>query len=621
MKKIIYYLKQNFIFISLSQFIFLFLASQIFTSSNSNLKWISYTLAIICLIVSFVFVLHIKRRKAISKSLFSLVLVFFIFSFLANTSFILQQFFLNYNNPNISNNISNALQIIYYIFIPLSITLGLLIQGSHKALGRDNNKAFLLRNIMLNLSILLIFLVGLQFLAYKNPLLIDMTTLGRFSLSEKAKPIIHSIDQKIKVSAFYPYFHEVHKEVELFLTDLASLNKNIEVKFYDALRERNTAVKKKINQNGQILFETFDTKETKISDRLRRRKVILGSLSDLREMEKKIVSAIISITSKRKNIYFSLGHNEISNEGLDKQNIIAAFQKHLRLNNFNAKELTPQTGFPEKIPQDIDVLAIINPTKKFSKKEQKTILNYLLEGGKALLSLDINDTGAANFILERFAISYNKKRLVTDFHVPPIKDNLMSATYTSHAITQYLTKLKNSQRVSMYPGTGSLDVIKAKQGLLPAGFNPNFFIRSDFRTWFDENNNNQLDKKTEKQSVKNIAVALSYEVSKKNKYNIKNQDKLENSRLLIFADSSFLTDKYIRFIANSYIAVNSIKWLSEDEKVMGMVPDKRQDGPIVLSPTAKIIMRIFIILLWPLMLGFGGYIYLKKRKKKLINRG
>ncbi len=105
-----------------------------------------------------------------------------------------------------------------------------------------------------------------------------------------------------------------------------------------------------------------------------------------------------------------------------------------------------------------------------------------------------------------------------------------------------------------------------------------------------------------------IGIALERQVTDKNS--------TKKQRIVIIGDSDFLSNNNIGQGANLTFALNTINWLSEDDKLISITPKNAPDLQLNMNDTKIAIIGFGFLVIIPLaLLGTGIGIWLKRRKQ------
>lgn len=484
------------------------------------------------------------------------------------------------------------LQIIY--FTGFAVVGAALLTGS--AIRAQAKEAV---TAILTLGALLFFLVALNYWSHIRPAQVDMTLMRKFSLSQDSRDLLKGIETEVRITAFYPFFSDMYRDVELMLRDAASVNGKISYTFIDPLREKNLADEKKVDRIGTILVETKDLSEPDATRRDKSSKFEILDEDAIKRLERELVSNILQISGKKKTIYYSQGHEEKSVSGPFRDDTISLFDENLRALRHALKQLSPADGFPQKMPA-ADLVLIIGPRRDFSAAEKTALKKYFDDGGKLFIAVDPESTADFSFLLAPLKVKYLKEKVHSDFSEPPGKTTIQSANYSEHAITAPFVKREEDRKLTLFPGVGHLEAIGNESA---ADFDINYFLLSHFSGWIDKVPNGVRDEKAEPIASFKIGMAVK---SRKN-----------TGRLVFIGDSDFLINKFIERQQNRELAMRAIGWVAEDEKLTGIVAGKYDDEKVKLAgPKDTIVFHLFLYI-YPGIILLVGFLVVRQKRRRM----
>jgi len=618
----------NSAWIFISGFLFLFLGNLTSAIGIANFFYLLMIISWMSILFYSFFSKDLKEflDKKLLKTLrllFLMGLLGFIF-YIIQSDLVLNKFIYDSEweaHKSLLKKLKTFFQISYLILLSLTLLFSVLFQTSLSAIRQDNQIVSALKTMTINIGLFFSLLIVINFVSNLRPFTIDMTTVGIYSLSEQSKNLLSKVNKKVQVTAFYPYFHDLHKTIKLLLSDVESNNNNIKVKFADAIREKDLADQKKVSHNGLIVFESIDPSETEIDKRIKRRVVSINKTKALKKAEREIMSAILAVTQKKRKIYFTTGHREFLSIGssIDNSNLISFYQEELRKQNYDVKEITFDKE--DMIPQDADAIAIIGAKNTFSKKEQEVLQKYLYSGGRILLALDPDFRADFSFLLKDFRVEYFHKKVYSEVATKQNKSDIGTNNFTKNHITEYLLDVYGSKFFMRFPGTGYF-VLNRQMKTYKKDFTVDFFIKSNYRSWIEKKHNGIRDIKLEKYKAKNLALLIKQKDillkdQKKYKARSKKQKEMSSLKMIVFGDSHIFSNLNIGNLSNEPVVINSMKWLLENKKLMGILPKKVSSSKVSLSIIKDKIVFYFLVFLWPIfifLLGkFGGKLYFRKK--------
>ena len=634
-KKIYLFFNKNFIPIFLASFLFLFLSRNVLTNNN----WILYSLSFLsalCLLTP-IFMLSFvnKIKRYFPENLRSFLWVILSMGGASFCLYIFQsdlvwlKLFSSGKSQLAIEGWRKFLTTAYLVLFLATFVLAIMFQSSLRASLSEGRKMAQVKITGINIVILFSILLSLNYIAKLRTFSIDMTALGKYGLSPEGEKIIKGIDKKVTITGFYPFFHELYRELELILNHIRTVNPLIEFSIIDALKEKNIADAKKIDDYGYILVESIDLDELNVAQREKQKRVMITKKSDLKNAEKKIIEAILAVSGKKKNLYFTSGHGEISGQGPFKDELNTLFRDQLERQNYKVKDLTVQGGFPPRVPPDADALMIIGSKSSFVYSEQKAIQEYLSKGGRVFLALDPKRRANFSFLLNSFGLVYRPKEILSETSAEGRPEYLVTDHYSSdHPITTPFQNLRAQQKFSILQGTGyfeekamprsTLGVKAVPKSKEDKDYKISFFLKSKADSWVDQIPNRMNDK-SEPKKVRNLAVSISQETPGSSDEVVKehlNESKSNvGFRLVLFGDSDFFKNEFIVWPGNQYeIGVNAIKWLLEDERIMGLLPKEIEGERVNLTDVQDDLVFYSLVFIWPSLILAGGFFYLRRQR-------
>lgn len=495
------------------------------------------------------------------------------------------------NRGQTAERLRQVLQIFYFtgfcfVLIALAVSVGVRLEAKEAPTA------------VATLGGLLVLLVAINYWAHITPASVDMTLMRRFSLSGDSRELLRGIEGKVTITAFFPFFSELYRDVELLLRDAVSANGRISYTFIDPLREKNLADAKKVDRIGTVLIEAEDPQEADAAKKIRTSRFEILDEDGLKRLERELVSNLLQVSGKKRNIYYTQGHEEKSVSGNFKDDTIGLFDENLRALRHHVKQLTPAEGFPAKMPQ-ADVVLIIGPQRDFSAAEKTTLRQFFEAGGKILLALDPESTADFSFLLEPLKVKYARQKLHSDYALPPGKTTLQSVNYSEHAITAAFVKRPEERKITVFPGAGYFETGTENN----PDFDVNFFLLSHFTSWIDKIPNGLRDDKVEPVASFKIGLAA---LSKKN-----------GARLVAITDSDFLVNRFADMQQNREFAMRLIGWLAEEDKLTGIVAGKYDDEKVKLTGTKDTVVFHLFLYIYPSILLLAGFLIVRAKRRRM----
>ena len=486
------------------------------------------------------------------------------------------------------------------------------IEAQHNLKQKKNT---ILQNTIYSFLWISPILVAVNYFSVQKNYNFDMSALGKFSFSPTSRQILREVKKDIQITAFFPRPLEsdgrtrdesfalgfIRPEVEIILDQLKATSPFISVKFINADVEKELMGDYAQVSNGMILVRSLKAIPDSVSPYMEER-VVVQTKKDLEDIERKLVQAVINVSTKQKKVYFTTANGE--RYGVGFLNIpeeqITKFTSILAFYNYNVNELGFTQGFPEKIPDDTDVLFIIGPTVAFSETAQNTILSYIERKGKLFITIDPAGSEDFSWLLEKAGLSLKKENL----RQVEGRLEIIAGKFLPHPIEELLIKKETGV---LFLGNAYFENKPAANTILTS--TP--LLESGFSAYADFNKNGKLDK-DEKQNSFLLSAILTQ------KEDVANPSKSENpARIIINSGTSWITNRYVLYNLNSIFALNSINWLNQSPLTEKILSKKEEKEMITISDSQKTIIWSVGLFLYPslVIILLSAYMLIRKRKK------
>ncbi|MGQ2865037.1 hypothetical protein ACT532_01390 [Leptospira interrogans] len=578
-----------------------------------------------------------------------------------------------------SNSIGSGNERLREILLVLLIfsLIGFLILTLLKELGKDSagaqsvlktSKQALIRYFILNLAIVFVVLVIVNYISVMRNHNFDLSSKGQYSFSPAAIKILKNVNKEVDVVAFYPRplenspssekansfsLRRIRPDLEIYLDQLKSLSPQFKVRFINADVELDELAEFGQVSNGVILLRTKKPLAEVTGKQYAEQRLSIREKNDLEDLERKIVQAVVNITTEEKNIYFTQSNGErfspiFQNLPNEKVGILS---NSLSFLNFKVKGLGIAEGWPTRIPEDADVLMIAGPTVAFSKEAQSSLIDFVeKKKGKIFITIDPKGTENFGWLLEKSGYEFVKGPIS---QVQGQAGMVLAKSFKKHPIEEALTRKDTG---TMFPFAGYF-VPQTNQG--PGGKNLEAYplMESGGDAILDKNNNGKLDAGEERRNVilgmvlktvlkvqkesaaenpktdeskqglqKDLnstglnsdqeVVSQNSEIQKDISKNT-NVDSKEEGRVVIFSGTSWITDQFISYGVNYELATSSITWMYQDLSLSSIQPKKEEVNTVSLTDVQKRVVWILGMFIFPGLIAFvSAAMLIQKRRKE-----
>lgn len=441
----------------------------------------------------------------------------------------------------------------------------------------------------LSIFLVAIILGFVNFLAFKNAFMWDVTKNQVHSLTEETYGVLNSIESKVEVRVF-----SLKKDYESIraLLELFRLRKNnIEITFIDA------------ELKPQLLKEVGISKvpalEIKVGDKAR----VIDELSEL------AITNALTIASRKNNpsVYFITGHGEIDLSSSENEGG-AQLKALLEAKTISVKTLNLRES--SEIPADAQVLVLWGPKEAFFDKEIDLIKDFIDKGGRVLFGIDPDFNGEGPVKLKKLLADYGLK-VNNDLIIDRIK-HANGSQGTVPVIHKYDPKhpiTKEFKGTVFLPLASSVSDIATTNGMAPKW---HLLGQSNkYPASWGEMNREEL-----------ISLEVSFNEGVDNKGPLGYFAAFENeisesksSRIIAFGNSTFVINTYKKFPKNFILFLNSLNWLIGEERLITFNIAGIEEKPIFMSENQIGVIFYFTVIFCPLLLLVIAFALYKRRQK------
>lgn len=430
--------------------------------------------------------------------------------------------------------------------------------------------------IFLSLSLSILGIIN--YLAFKNDNILDLTTQGYHSLSDQTDKILKSLKAPLKMTLFAKrgdwdyYLSNIEKY------DYAS--KKISLKAVDIDTDIAAVRYYDIKENGSLLLE------------YQGRKVVFQVRSELN-----ITNNILKVIREKEiKIYYTTGHGEIDFKS-KKQLGGSILAKAIRSSNY---QLKPLDLIRDKVPKDIDAILITAPKYGFLDSEITKLKSFLSRGGNLVLLLQSNllKTNFINLykflkengvvVKESIVIDRLAKTQGSEFTTP-----VVNSFNQSHGIT------KNFKGRVLFPLSLIFQKEKSKSSII--NFKKLMWTAASPATWAETDIEGVVAGKASLDS-KDIEGPVTLAATVANKQN--------HSRIVLFGSGTFISNAFESQSSNFNLFLNSLSWILDDEGLISLDRPGMKSSKVLISLSQETLILFFILICIPgtfFLMGFYFY--------------
>lgn len=573
------------------------------------------------------------------------------------------------------SRLRSVLLLFFVLSLILSVMLRIGLTLSYNASSVLEGKVHRQRDQYLKTSVfsiliaITLFVVANYIAAVRNPS-IDLTP-GYYSFSDPSSRLIDSIQGKIQIYAFLPVqqavagdksytlpeLYRISEDIRVTLQQLPNINPSIEVEFLNA--ELNTDRLEEFGSvtNGTIIIRSLsqDNKTELTRSPFTERRVFIRTERDMDRLEKDVVRALVQVSSPGKKIYFTgmNGERITFNSDMDRVGGVGTLKEKLSFYNFETSILDHESGWPGKIPDDADVLAITGPTVPFSEVAKQSILDYLKGGGRLFVAVDPTGGEDFNWLMEALHTDYRMKNGLVE-NLSGFRDVLATDHVQKHRVTESL-QVAGKKPVVVFPLGGvflqdgsAVSSDQAVRTLPRVGATP--FLFTPYHTLLDENKNHKQDPG---EQTGRYPLGLAFESQAESQITNESGESSGDSsnessgdqtrkgsegetnhpgrdqnpggeqdlRIVLFSGVEWITDRGLTFPlkkVNESLAADAFFFLTESPLAGSLQNDRRESRRVQVSEDLKFRNILFGMILFPLVVGGGMglavFLFRKRRR-------
>lgn len=542
-------------------------------------------------------------------------------------SIILEKVSLLTHFSSISRGVIDLRDIFYFFGISITLIFLTYLNLIREKFGA---KAKPTRQLLIKTILIFSIFLLLTILSDRNPLRFDLTRNKNYSLSSSTIKIARELPDIVNLTLYASQnlpaqFQSVLRDTKDTLNDYKLFSRgNIRVSIKNPAPESN--IEEEANALGiqPVQFNVMSKEQFQVQSgylglviSYQDQNEVIPFIQRTDNLEYQLTSLIHKLTAKeKKEVAFLTGHEETV------QNY-ATFRKELE-KQYQVSEIQIPTD--ADISENIQTLIIAGPTKPFEEKEVPRLRNFLNRGNSIFLMFDPVTIDLQTGSPSKNSVDFSK--MLKKFGLG-INNNLIFDLRSNETITygggllSYIIPYPlwvKAQIADSSPVTSGLETISlAWAGSLSVNADKTRdrkLIKLLETTEFAGEQKDSFDIRPDqefalpKDGGKKYLLAIA--VSKK----MSNSDK--ESRLVVIADSEFLTENFLRNSPqNLNFALNSVDWLTQASSLSGIRSKLSGSGELQFADSGQKQMvkygnLIFVIVL---PLAYGSFHLIRRRQR------
>ncbi len=483
-------------------------------------------------------------------------------------------------------------------------------------------------NIIMQILLVIAGLVMLNWIGNKYYARLDWSHGKNTVLSPQTKALLAGLEKPVQAIVMFAQAGEAEADAQALLREYSFAAKGKltveEVDPYANLaRAKDLQAQYKFGANENVVIFTYDGRHKFVNssdlaeyeqlDQMammtRRQPQMIGFKG-----EQVFTSTLLELTETKQNKLYLVGsHGEYDATSRE----TTGFREFLSRQNLKAETL--KLSEKDSIPEDASMLLILGPRFDFSERDLKLLTEYWEKKGRILLctgwtngktpNLNAwlgtrgvrpqNDAVVRVISLGNLAGMQPLEAVITNDGSPITKD-LAGVASEMFGPTQSLELDRNIEKASNLQLTRLLGA--------PEGF-------------WGETEYNPGDRTTVPffDPKKDHAAPLTLGVSVERGGSADPKVKLETSRMVVFGNGDFLSDKGLQVgQASLDLALNSVNWLLNRENLISIPPKVKEKQNLKLSDAQVNVIRWWVMVFIPAIIAIFGLYHLMWRSGKNV---
>jgi ABC-type uncharacterized transport system involved in gliding motility auxiliary subunit len=440
-------------------------------------------------------------------------------------------------------------------------------------------------------------LVGISLIVHRFPWRWDLTQGKKNSISSQSQKIVKTIKQDVQIRAFFQEGDPGKKRAQTLLDTYTFANPRIHYQFIDPDRQPALARQFGVRNYGALILESGGRTQT-------------VSAAD----QEGITNGLLRLMqSKAKKVVFLSGHGEKSIQDSDKTGYSLA-RGILEKENYQVEEVNLLSG--KGLPDEARCLVIPGPKKPLFPEEIEDLKKFIAGGGRVILMLEPYQDGGVKEWMASLGITIGQDIIIDkvsrifggDYLIP------MAGSYGRHPITEKFTV------ATFFPTARSLTLSSSP----PPGCSYDILARSSSESWA-ETDKGKMEKREaafdigkDQKGPLSLAVLVtigSPETTLESQKPGKKEENPSKGQIAVFGDSDFAGNAYFNLSGNGDLFLNTVNYLTDEEPLISVRPDKTPVRPLSLTPTQAQMLFLVPMVLMPLVIIAAGIGVWRSRRK------
>lgn len=438
----------------------------------------------------------------------------------------------------------------------------------------------------MNTGVLILLVVAgltcVNILAVRYEKKFDWTSERLNSLSDQSRKAAEGIKAETTILTLYRK-GAAEENAARSVNDIVSMYKQVNPKItssgYDALQRPDLTQKYEFQSGAYVVYAVQGEKKVKIDT----------------PNEEGITRALLKLGhDKKKTVYFTMGHGERVLEDKTETGL-SRLKEELEV----VYDVKPLILFQSenKVPDDADVVAVVQPVQQFLPAEIDALRDYAKRGGHLLIALDPGMKQNLALLTKSFGVEF-ANNFVLDPRSQILKGGPAMVLGTEFSPTNDITKaFAIPQTFTIFYMASELKIDPSKSADLKV---------EPLVTTTDQT-----------MSIAELQEQLTPAPNGPHMIGASVVGKLPEGKdftAVVFGDSDFMANNYINANLNRDFAVNAMAWLSADKDLISIRPKEPKATKLEMFNQGFYVLVLAFLLPFPILMFIaGGFVWWRRK--------
>jgi ABC-type uncharacterized transport system involved in gliding motility auxiliary subunit len=444
--------------------------------------------------------------------------------------------------------------------------------------------------VVLGSAGVLVLLAGITATLYLHNARVDFSPGGRFTLSDHAHAVLRDLAQPVRVTAFIRTEDARNPVLKDLLWQAANESSQVSYTVVDVNRNPALAAHYGVDTYGATVVES-GAKRTQFT----------------LPVESQLMAAILQVTRPPKKVYMLQGHGECDLTSTDRFTGCSGLRDALSNELYEVETFNLIMG--TDVPADSDVLIIAGAKADPLEAEIAALQRYLDRGGKLIVLLEPFAAPKLGAFLRQFGIDVGENVVLDP------ENRLGGGEEFSAALPNVNRRHLIMSTLDAPPLFSAACALEAHDDDA-ADRSTEWLLKSGDRSWAAHDRAILAGAQARFVAGRDINGPLTVGVEVSLPAHNAAGDREATTRMIVYGDSDFATNRFLDYLGNRDLVLNTVNWLAREERLMAPRPKRMEPGKRILFVSQSDLGGLFLasVVVQPaVFLAIGMLVLLRRR--------